>query len=223
MGDAGFFIEKLLDRICEVDDSCASTVEAERKRLWPAYHVKEARNDEEQEKREQEEKKRRAKERQRKMMEQMAAQRKRFMQSTTAQEATAAMATASAGETGQTSQSGPTPDSMDTSGMSAATDAAAAATPSTSSEHPDPADLPDETSSSSFQQHDFQEEEEYTCCHCLATGPANEHRPIGLVALIQSTSVLAHRHIKTSHLSLPNSDAEEASLRASFEVRLNPV
>ncbi len=31
---------------------------------------------------------------------------------------------------------------------------------------------------------------EYTCCHCLAHAPADEDRPIGLVALVQVRKVL---------------------------------
>lgn len=36
---------------------------------------------------------------------------------------------------------------------------------------------------------------EYTCCHCLLQAPASEERPIGLVTLAQSTSVLGHKQV----------------------------
>lgn len=50
---------------------------------------------------------------------------------------------------------------------------------------------------------------EYTCCHCLQQTAATESRPIGLVTLIQSSSVLAHKHESTNHLVLPTSQEEE--------------
>ena len=50
---------------------------------------------------------------------------------------------------------------------------------------------------------------EYTCCHCLLQTAATESRPIGLVTLIQSSSVLAHKHESTNHLVLPTTEEEE--------------
>ena len=50
---------------------------------------------------------------------------------------------------------------------------------------------------------------EYMCCHCLQQTPATEERPIGLVTLIQSSSVLAHKHESTNHLVLPTTEEEQ--------------
>ena len=50
---------------------------------------------------------------------------------------------------------------------------------------------------------------EYTCCHCLLQTAATESRPIGLVTLIQSSSVLAHKHESANHLVLPTTEEEE--------------
>lgn len=63
-------------------------------------------------------------------------------------------------------------------------------------------------------------QKEFTCCHCLAAGPASEDRPIGLVTWVQSTSVLAQRHHKTEHLSLPVREDEEGHLKAALEESL---
>ncbi len=201
IGDACFFVEKVLDRVCEMDESCRQSVDTWRKQLWPHYHAQEARRDEEMEKREAEEKKRRAKERQRKMMEQLAAQRRRFMESNAMGASSSSSASAPTTEAAETAKEGTAENSGGDSAEAAAsgrrgskagragsaTGAAAAAV------------------------------EEYTCCHCLSSAPASEDRPIGLVALIQSTSVLAHRHHKTGHLALPTSEEEEERLRQAFE------
>ena len=61
IGDACFFVEKLLDRISLLDDACAASIVNCRKTLWPHYHEEKARIDEEQEKKEALEKKKKAK------------------------------------------------------------------------------------------------------------------------------------------------------------------
>ena len=43
---------------------------------------------------------------------------------------------------------------------------------------------------------------EYTCCICQFQTEATENRPIGLVTLIQSSSVLAHKHESHNHLGM---------------------
>lgn len=167
MGDACFYIEKVLDRIYELDSNCSAEIERCRKQLWPDYHEGEAKRDEELEKKEAEEKKRKARERQRKMMEDLKKQRERFMKQ----------------------QQGDI--SMDE----------------------DEVEVNQEEETKNVEE----VEKEYTCCHCLMQSPASEERPIGLVTLIQSSSVLAHRHHKTCHLNLPTSDEEEETLRSAFE------
>ena len=79
IGDACFFIEKLLDNIFELDEACALSIENCRKTVWPHYHEEKARLDAERELREAAEKKKKAKERQANMLAQLASQRKRFM------------------------------------------------------------------------------------------------------------------------------------------------
>lgn len=61
VGDACFFIEKVLDRIHEMDEACAESIEASRKIVWPDHHKQEARVEEEAERRETEMKKKKAK------------------------------------------------------------------------------------------------------------------------------------------------------------------
>ncbi len=61
IGDACFYLEKVLDRICEFDPACRQSVDTCRKQLWPGYHKLEAMKDEEEERREAEAKKKRAK------------------------------------------------------------------------------------------------------------------------------------------------------------------
>jgi len=190
IGDACFYVEKILDRICEMDAACRACVDACRKQIWPQCHEQEARVQEEQEKREAEAKKKRARDRKRQMMEQLAAQRRRFMESN--------------------SMSAPT----------ASPAASASANVADMDERPSSPSAGKTDSPSAMDESSAPEVKEYTCCHCLSTGPASEDRPIGLVALIQSSSVLAHRHHRdhrASDLSLPVSTEDEERLKAAFE------
>ena len=43
---------------------------------------------------------------------------------------------------------------------------------------------------------------EYNCCICQNLTRATENRPIGLVTLIQSSSILAHKHEHNNHLGI---------------------
>ena len=43
---------------------------------------------------------------------------------------------------------------------------------------------------------------EYNCCICQNLTRATENRPIGLVTLIQSSSILAHKHESNNHLGI---------------------
>ena len=179
IGDGCFFVEKVLDKICDLDEACAESVSSSRQLLWPDYHEDEAKKDAERERREAEAKKRRAKERQKQMMEQLAQQRRRFMQAA----------------------------KLDTQDLK---DEPGSSKDSQSSPHKRPASKqpqvsePEPTTS------------EYTCCHCLFQTPATESRPIGLVTLIQSSSVLAHKHESTNHLVLPTTTEEEDSMPPSW-------
>ena len=195
VGDACFFIEKVLDRIVSLDEACAQSVDTCRKQLWPDYHEEAAKRDEEKERKEKEEKKRKARERQKAMMEQMAAQRRRFMQanpSTACEEPSKSGAeSASAG-----SSSAAATVNMDTSESERGEKEVSGAGDDAKAEANEEA---------------APEAKEYTCCHCLLQAPATEERPIGLVTLTQSTSVLAHRHRETAHLVLPAADESSSS------------
>eukprot|EP00095_Tigriopus_kingsejongensis_P006031 maker-scaffold889_size84747-snap-gene-0.19 protein:Tk06031 transcript:maker-scaffold889_size84747-snap-gene-0.19-mRNA-1 annotation:"e3 ubiquitin-protein ligase ubr3" len=182
VGDACFFVEKVLDRIHEMDPACAEDIEASRKRVWPDQHKKEAIVEEEAEKKETELKKKKAKERQRKLMEQMAAQRKKFEENTTIfddESMSEGLNDSQAGEDGANGGHGAS--SSDPNGGGANAEAR-------------------------------RDMKQYHCCHCRLESPASEDRPIGLVTLIQSTSVLAHKHRETNQLLLPTSEDMVESL-----------
>jgi hypothetical protein len=127
------------------------------------------------------------------MMEQLAAQRRRFMQ-------------ASAMETDMSAE-----DASDDSLLSSDKSGSGGKMST---------DVDDGDGSGSDGSGAFVLRKEYTCCHCLAQGPASEDRPIGLVTWIQSTSVLAHRHHKSGHLNLPVREEEEELLKLSLEESL---
>ena len=207
VGDACFFIEKVLDRIYEMDDACAQNVEASRKHCFPHYHAQEAQREAEQLKKEAEERKKKAKERQRKMMEQLAAQRRRFEINAGASAENAAAST-STGQ-GQSSMV------VDDEGASTAEGHASPSKPHKVSDE----EAIEEDMETASQGNANTEEEPpkrdvklYHCCHCKTEEPASDDRPIGLVTLIQSTSVLAHKHRSDEHLVLPTSDEEAANL-----------
>ena len=82
VGDACFFIEKVLDRICEMDGESSKAVEDSIKMLWPGTKPAETADSSGDDEQEMAAKKRRqrAREHQKKVMEQLAAQRKRFME-----------------------------------------------------------------------------------------------------------------------------------------------
>lgn len=180
IGDGCFFIEKVLDHICDLDSESAEHVASSRQLLWPDYHEDEARLDAERERAEADTKKRRAKERQRQMMEQLAQQRQRFIQASRQPDIV--------GEDSRVSEAG-------------GTDA-------------DPSQQPE--AQNSDHSGDSSDLIEYTCCHCRLPTPATESRPIGLVTLIQSSSVLAHKHKSVNHLVLPTTEEEENSLPPSW-------
>ena len=175
IGDGSFFVEKVLDKICNLDETCLENVAASRQALWPDYHEDEARQDAERERLEAEAKKRKAKERQRQMMEQLAQQRRKFMAKNT---------------DAVKSDEKKEPTKPPTENPNAQGGASKAPNPPKSTE--------------------------YTCCHCLVQGPATDSKPIGLVILFQSSSVLAHKHESTNHLILSTTDEEKSSLPPSW-------
>ena len=268
VGDACFFIEKVLDLICELDEACLQSIVMARKSLWPHYHAREAEKDEEKEREEAIAKKRRAKERQRQMLEQMAQQRRRFMEGHKLQDSGAMEQDSGPSKVEQDSSFNTTSMNNLPGGSSSNSFASNTSTaPQTSqpsamseqshgmqSDHSQSArvhqgsNLPSNTSSSSapfgsqsndslppnignfpdasemrsegnnFQSFTGRTErvtrqiQEYTCCHCLLQEAASEERPMGLVTLIQSTSVLAHKHVSNENLVLPTNAQEEHEL-----------
>uniref|UniRef100_A0A0C9QRP8 E3 ubiquitin-protein ligase n=1 Tax=Fopius arisanus TaxID=64838 RepID=A0A0C9QRP8_9HYME len=69
---------------------------------------------------------------------------------------------------------------------------------------------------------------EYDCVICNQTTPSTEEKPMGLVVLVQSTSVLGHERLKTERVSLPTSDdAPRLSIKsirtAHFDYRLKDM
>ena len=269
VGDACFFIEKVLDLICELDESCLQSVVMERKSLWPHYHAREAEKDEEKEREEAVAKKRRAKERQRQMLEQMAQQRRRFMEGHKMQDSVAKeQESASSSLHTDSSNSSIRPETYNTSTPNTfATSSSTTQSSNTSMSEQDheiqsdnlhvdeinlrqgnmnvPQDhnisgsmfgttssnIENSSAETQYMQpskmgpecnspHSFGTEsemptrrvQEYTCCHCLMQEPASEERPMGLVTLIQSTSVLAHKHVSNENLVLPTSSQEEREL-----------
>ena len=211
VGDACFFIGKTLDRICEMDPACAQAINEGRQSLWPHYFARNSDRDADQEREKAAAALRRAKakEQQRKIMEQMAQQRKRFMENM---------------ET-----SGVKMDDIETpppSSSGASDVTAAAADPMSSSSEAGSQDpyynrtglIDLETIRKSGiptrEATPRRNAEEFTCCHCLVSQPASEKSPIGLVTLIQPTSVLAHKHGAKNrpHLVLPTSPEEEREL-----------
>ena len=70
---------------------------------------------------------------------------------------------------------------------------------------------------------------EYDCVHCHQTQPSTEDRPMGLVVLLQATSVLGHKHRENDHLYLPVAEADRValavddSLAAEYESRFEEL
>ena len=265
VGDACFFIEKVLDLICELDEACLQSIAMERKSIWPHYHAREAEKDEEKEKEEAIAKKRRAKERQRQMLEQMAQQRRRFENNNKLQDSMEQDSVPSKAEqdssfnTTSTNNlpgaSGSSPFASNSSMTSQTSHSSVNMSEQrndTQSEHlqssqtQQGANMPPYNSSTPFGSqstsnlpqnignmsdtsdmrsdgNNFQsfksrtervtrQIQEYTCCHCLLQEAASEERPMGLVTLIQSTSVLAHKHVSNENLVLPTNAQEEHEL-----------
>ena len=266
VGGACFFIEKVLDLICDIDESCLQSVVAERKSLWPHYHAREAEKDEEREREEAVAKKRRAKERQRQMLEQMAQQRQRFIEGHKMQDSGVMEQEGATGRIDQESNF-PTLNRSEAHSPFASNSSTTTQT-SISTNHPEhnqeiqsenshfaqihqgannsnitinatsgpvfeshSTDHVHQSKDSKFSHttnlgpegdgsHSFRNRterpirpvQEYTCCHCLIEEPASEERPMGLVTLIQSTSVLAHKHVSSENLVLPTNLQEEREL-----------
>ena len=174
IGDGAFFVEKVLDKICELDEACEHCVKVTRIQLWPIQHAREAQEDQEQEKDEQEARRRRAKERQAKMMKDFAERQQKFMKQII-----------------ENDENMEDDDAMT-------------------------------TSTTMVRQ-------EYDCVHCHQTQPSSLEKPMGLVVLLQATSVLGHTHRETDHLILPVREEErsllavEDSLAAEYEGRFEEL
>ena len=148
----------------------------------------EAKKDAERERREADAKKRRAKERQKQMMEQLAKQRERFIKASknyTDQEG---------GPSGSSKLDEPGTSKDGAGGSSSGSPHKSSPNKRAAAEDQDQSQDRTSTSRTSIS--------EYTCCICQFQTEATENRPIGLVTLIQSSSVLAHKHESHNHLGI---------------------
>ena len=155
VGDSCFYVEKVLDKICDLDAACEHFVKITRAQLWPTQHAREAMEDLEQERDETEARKRRARERKEKMMKDFAERQQRFMRHV--------------------------------------------------EETEDITDKDSDPETTTVRK-------EYDCVHCHQTQPSTLDKPMGLVVLMQATSVLGHKHHSNEHLSLPVREEERARL-----------
>uniref|UniRef100_A0A182JHG2 E3 ubiquitin-protein ligase n=1 Tax=Anopheles atroparvus TaxID=41427 RepID=A0A182JHG2_ANOAO len=192
IGDGPFFIGNLLRKIAALDESCASRIDEIRKQLWPNQRERQA-EQKAREAREKEERTKRAKERQKKMMEEFANRQKRFMQM--------AMAEMAGGGGGS---------GADSSGMDACCD--------DEGEEAD-AERRQEERVAREQQAEAEavqlREKEYTCIICNTSAPSTESNPIGLVVLVESSSVVGHRRTRSERLSLPLGADDRIALEQS--------
>ena len=174
IGDGCFFIEKVLDKICDLDVACEQFIKVSRAQVWPTQHAREAQAEERQEKEEAEARKRRARERQEKMMREFAERQDRFMRNTM--------------------ETGPIGDEEEAA----------------------------EPSGPNIRR-------EYDCVHCHGTQPSTQDQPMGLVVLLQATSVLGHKHKASEGLVLPVREEErdalavDDSLAAEYESRFEEL
>ena len=71
--------------------------------------------------------------------------------------------------------------------------------------------------------------QEYDCVHCHQTQPSTQDQPMGLVVLLQATSVLGHKHKANAGLVLPVREEEQDalavddSLAAEYESRFEEL
>ena len=151
IGDACFFIEKVLDKIYELDSSCEHSIKVTRTHLWPNQHASEAAEDIEQERNEAEARRRKAQERKEKIMREFAERQQRFMKQTKENE----------------NISDPNIDIQPKTVLKL-----------------------------------------YDCVHCHQAQPSTPDRPMGLVVLLQASSVLGHQHKDNNHLNLPVTEEE---------------
>lgn len=79
IGDACFFVEKVLDKIFELDSACEHAIKVTLAHMWPNQHANDAQEDIEQEKDEAEAKRKRARERQAKIMKEFTERQQKFM------------------------------------------------------------------------------------------------------------------------------------------------
>merc|ERR1719189_1586426 len=70
---------------------------------------------------------------------------------------------------------------------------------------------------------------EYYCVHCHQSQASSEEKPMGLVVLLQATSVLGHKHRDSQGLVLPTAPEErsalavEDSLASEYEARFEEL
>lgn len=200
IGDGPFFVAKVLDKMCakeETSSSCRRHLLSMRERLWPK--VKE---DEEEvrarEEREKEERRRRAKERQAKLMAEFAHKQALFMAKAMKEE----------------------------EGLQAAADVEKKEKDSVSGSSSGAQNV-DSNSGNFTNSEQFETNEggtssesevikpvEYDCVICNQTSASSDDNPIGLVILLQSSSMLGHRRAQSmgEPVMIPTSDEGRGKL-----------
>ena len=62
----------------------------------------------------------------------------------------------------------------------------------------------------------------YDCVHCHQSQSSTEEKPMGLVVLLQATSVLGHKHRDVEGLVLPTNPEERSALAVEDSQKSNP-
>lgn len=183
IGDGPFFVAKLLDKIAAKDDSCREHLINSRERLWPRKKLEAEEESRVREEQEKEERRRRARERQSKLMAEFAKKQQIFMQKAMTEEFVE-----SSGAT--TSQAADSLGGLDSSyeGMEGA-------------------GMPSCLGGVTIKPI------EYDCVICNQTTPSTSDNPVGLVTLLQPSSVLGHRQKWGSVVTrLPTCSTEEQAV-----------
>lgn len=194
IGDGAFFVAKLLDKIAVKDESCREHILSARERLWPRKQEAEEES-RLREEREKEERRRKARERQSKLMAEFAKKQQLFMAKAMTEEFVESSGSPSSSSSHQHSS-----DPMGSSGFD------------------NPAYEGMEGSPGGGCQSTIKPIE-YDCVICSQTTPSTSDNPVGLVTLLQPSSVLGHRHKvgNESNNRLPTCSEEEGPAQTARE------
>lgn len=182
IGDGPYFIGNVLRKIARMDSQCAQNIREIRQRLWPNQRERQA-EQQSREIKEKEERSKRAKERQMKLMAEFASKQKLFMEGAAASSERMAGLGGRSGAGGNNSGSGITV-------------------------HDDVDDYDEDDEDAEMEV--AAQEKEYVCIICNRTSASTEDDPIGLVVLVESSSVIGHRRQASQRYTLPLCDEEKA-------------